>query len=352
MSLNLLQSLAGVSVEWLLYSLVEGTALAVLVWFLLRLLPRRNSGTRFLVWFSVLLAIALLPLLRGLWKTGAAPASSTGTITIPASWALAIFAGWALIAALSLARVAVGLWQVRRLRKSCVEIRSQDIDPMVRKVVERFQSARPISLCVSPRVQVPAAIGFLKPAVVVPAWFLEEMSAPELGQVLVHELTHLRRRDDWTNLIQKVLKALLFFHPAVWWLDQKLSLQREMACDDAVLSQTVRQRGYAECLARMAGKSFVKRLALVQAAVSRMRQLSQRVTQILDANRPASTRLWRPAIPLVGAVAAVCGFSAWRAPVLVSVVDDSPATSAQQQKIPISVAPTRVEPAVAVPAKL
>ena len=74
MNLNLLHSLAGVSVEWLLYSLVEGTALAVLVWFLLRLLPRRNSGTRFLVWFSVLLAIALLPLLRGLWKNGAAPA--------------------------------------------------------------------------------------------------------------------------------------------------------------------------------------------------------------------------------------------------------------------------------------
>src|SRR5436305_1762094 len=118
-----------------------------------------------------------------------------------------------------------------------------------------------------------------------------------------------------------------------------------MACDDAVLSLMVRPREYAECLARMAEKSFVKRLALVQAAVSRMRQLSLRVTQILDANRPVSTRLWRPAIPLVVAVAAVCGFSAWRAPVLVSVVDDSPvaAASAQQQRIPFSAPPRAAE---------
>ena len=43
---------------------------------------------------------------------------------------------------------------------------------------------------------------------------------------------------DWTNLLQKLVRAVFFFHPAVWWIENRLSLEREMACDDMVLAQT------------------------------------------------------------------------------------------------------------------
>ena len=95
----------------------------------------------------------------------------------------------------------------------------------------------------------------------------------ELNSILIHELAHLERRDDWTNLAQKVLRALLFFHPAVWWVERQLSLEREMACDDVVLSRTANPRAYAECLVTVAERSLMRRgLALAQAAVSKMRQ--------------------------------------------------------------------------------
>lgn len=331
--LDALHALARISVEQMLYCLIEGTLLACLVGVLLRMLPRRNSGTRFVVWFSALLAMLILPFLSGAAKTAMVNSAQSGTakpaLVISSSWSLYIFAAWAVIAALGLARVAVGIWQLRRLRRDCTEIPLIDLEPSIRGMLQEFQGSRAVSLCVSDQVQVPTAIGFSKPAVVVPAWLLHEVGTAELKQVLFHELTHLRRRDDWTNLIQKIVKAVLFFHPSVWWIEAKLSLEREMACDDAVLARTLNAHDYAQCLTKMAEKSFLRRqIIMAQAAVNRMRQLSLRVTQILDANRPGSTRLWWPAVPLVMMVASVCIVPGRQASSLIAFADDAqPAVS-------------------------
>jgi beta-lactamase regulating signal transducer with metallopeptidase domain len=51
----------------------------------------------------------------------------------------------------------------------------------------------------------------------------------------------------------------LIFHPVVWWLDSKLTLEREMACDDMVLRRTENPNAYARCLATLAEKSFARR---------------------------------------------------------------------------------------------
>jgi hypothetical protein len=176
---------------------------------------------------------------------------------------------------------------------------------------------------------VPAAIGFFKPAVVIPTWSLEELSPAELNAVLLHELAHLQRWDDWTNLAQKLLRAVFFFHPAVWFVESKLSLEREMACDDVVLAATSSPRAYAECLVSLAEKSFVHRgLALAQAAVSRMRQTTLRVSQILDGNRPGTTGVWKPAVGLLAAFSVVTVVSVSQAPELVAFKDKVPEISA------------------------
>lgn len=331
-SVDTLHLFARLSVERMVYSLVEGTALVLVVGLLLRFLPRRNSGTRFVIWFSTLISLLLLPLIGHSFIhsfTSAAGAVTTQTpaalITIPSAWTLYLFFAWMAIATVSLARVAAGLWQVRRLRRNCVEIEPERLSPELREILEGCRNSRPVALCVSQEIQVPTAIGFLHPAVVLPSWLMDDLPPAEIKQVVLHELTHLRRRDDWTNLAQKLVKAFLFFHPSVWWVEQRLSLEREMACDDAVLAQTASAREYAVCLTRMAEKSFTRRqMALAQAAVDRMRQLSLRVAQILDRNRPGSTRLWKPAVPLVATAAMVCVFSAGHAPELVSFSGDQP----------------------------
>jgi beta-lactamase regulating signal transducer with metallopeptidase domain len=334
-----LQSLAQLSAERILNCTVEGMIVATLAWLVLRTLGPQNSGTRFAVWFAALSGIAALPLLGG-WASHGTDLAKRSQITMPASWALYIFAAWLVMAAAGLLRVGVGFWHLHRLRKNCVPVDFAALDPMLRKTLEEFDSPRAVTLCTSEQLRVPTAIGFTKPLVVIPSWTMQDLSTAELNAILLHELAHLRRRDDWTNLVQKILGALLFFHPAVWWIEKKLALEREMACDDLVLAQTANPRAYAECLVALAEKSFLRRgLALAQAAVDRLRNVSLRVSQILDAKRPSATRVWRPAPVLVTGVSLACLIALSQMPTRLVSFDDnralaaaSPAASSEAQR--------------------
>ncbi|MGE5322912.1 MAG: M56 family metallopeptidase [Actinomycetota bacterium] len=317
-----LQSLYAIGFERLLSSLVEGSLLVAGVALGMRFVPRNSSRAKFVVWFSALVATALLPLVDLKLAGSAGAASAGGLVTLPLSAAIWVFSGWALLACIGLMRVMAAMWQVHRLRQESTEVSRERLGRELTEIVEEFSKSRHVSVLVSQRVQVPTAVGFFNSAVVLPEWMLQEAGGEELKHVLLHELAHLRRHDDWTNLIQKLVKALLFFHPAVWWMDRELSMQREIACDDTVLAQTASPRTYAECLARVAEKNFMRRqIALAQAAVNRMRQLSVRVGRILDPNRAESTKSWKPAIPAVVALALISGVSVSSAPELVTVGD-------------------------------
>jgi len=387
---------AEMSVERLLNGVAEGMVIAFFAWLLLRVIGRRNSGTRFAVWFCALLAIALAPFVE---SSGHVVVHPTAAVTMPRAWSLYLFAAWATIASIGLARVVAGFWHLRSIRHSCravegsalavsaakaaasneartaslkrcpdtsveaapiqhsvldndsaVDIEAPAISDGVpateaanindgvlhRKAALRMvaldpalmrsltQSGRSIELCVSEELQVPTAIGLVKPAIVIPAWALRELSPAELNAVVLHELAHLRRWDDWTNLAQKVLRALFFFHPAVWWVENRLSLEREMACDDMVLAQTANPRAYAKCLVSLAEKNLLRRgIALAQAAVGRMRHTSLRILQILDARRSNSARIWKPAPWVIAGFSVACLATAAHAPRLVAFGDSA-----------------------------
>ena len=155
--------------------------------------------------------------------------------------------------------------------------------------------------------------------IVIPTWALRELPAEELNIILLHEFAHLRRWDDWTNLLQKVVRAVFLFHPAVWWIDSRLALEREMACDDAVLAETANPHGYAKCLIGLLEKSFARRgWTMAQAAVHRAREASLRVAQILDARRSHAGHVWKPALGIVAAFSLVCLVLVPRVPEFVS----------------------------------
>ncbi len=324
-----LNAIAQASTVQIVDCLVEGTLVAIFTGSVLSVIRRQSSVTRFAVWFSALMAIAVLPLFAGSFGSHVAPSSFAAAerpaVILPGTWALYLFGVWIAVAAWHLAGVARGLWHLYALRKSCVAIDPATLDPLLQNTLARNQCPRKIALCTSDLAQVPTALGLAKPAIVIPAWVMRELSPSELNQILLHEIAHLRRWDDWTNLAQKLVKALFFFHPAVWWIERKVSLEREMACDDAVLAETASPRAYAECLAHLAEKTLIQRsIALAQAALGKVRQTSLRVAQILDANRPAGNgRSWKPAVSLVAVFAATCVLGISRAPRLIAFSDSA-----------------------------
>jgi len=325
------QTIAQVAIGRVLNSFPEGLFIALAAWAILRLSPRQNSGTRFAVWFVALLAVAALPVAGPLWMGGAATghlAAPVGVgrplITLPGPWGVLLFMVWALAACVAMLRLASGLWRLRGLRRNCIAIDPSELDASTRKVVADFSSSRTVTLATSENVRVPAAIGFFKPMVVIPAWALRELPAEELNIILLHEFAHLRRWDDWTNLLQKVVQAVFVFHPAVWWIESRVSLEREMACDDVVLAQTANPRGYAQCLIGLLEKSVARRgWAMAQAAVNRAREASLRLARILDANRTNSRHVWKPALGLIGAFSLLCVMVVPRSPQFVGFVSTS-----------------------------
>ena len=161
-----------------LNSLPVGIALALLTSILLRFTRRAGSSARFAVWLSALMALPLLAFLPsgspGLFSFHERPG-----LTVPASWAIPALAVWATVAALILARIAVGIWRIRRIRQSCVPMAKEKLNPAILSWLGHARSSRKIAVCTSNLVHVPAAIGFLKPAIVVPAWALTDLSSDQ-----------------------------------------------------------------------------------------------------------------------------------------------------------------------------
>ena len=321
-----LHSLARLASERVLNDAVAGLMLTFLAWALLRLLPRTNARTRVAVWFSVLTAIPTLSLFGLLL----ADSSQVGAISphrlmIPESWALYGFLAWAIVAAVALLRIGFGLWRIRRMRQACSPGDLAALPAKVQEVVTRFQRQRAALLLESKSARVPMAVGFFRPAVILPTWTLQELPASELRAVLLHEFAHLSRWDDWTNLFQKILRSLFFFHPALWWLDRRLALDREMACDDMVLAATEDAHEYARCLVDIAEKSVVRRsLVLAQAAVHHLQHMAARINQILDGNRSRSTRISRLALGSVTGLAAACLIGVLHSPTIIAFEDVAP----------------------------
>lgn len=294
-------------VERVINSLPEGLLIAVGAWLLLRLRGRHNSGTRFAVWLIALLGVLALPFLGGISRAEHFfPGShSHSEFTIPSFWAWAFLSVWIPVAVAALARLVAGLWQIAQIRRGCTEINPVDLDPQLRQHFE--QTKMPVRLLISDKVRIPAALGFIKPAIVLPAWTLREFTPADLQPILIHELAHLRRYDGWTNLFQKAARALFFFHPAVWWIDARLSLEREMACDDAVLNVTGNPRAYAGSLISLLERGVERHgWAMAQAAVARAREASHRIARILRVGTSATTGIAAHALGLAAALSIVC----------------------------------------------
>ena len=330
-----MMNFAQLAVERVLNSLPEGLLIAFSAWLLLRIMGRQNSGTRFAVWLIALAGVVAVPVLGGLGfgyqALPAAIAHARPEIAVSAFWAVAFFVLWSAIAAVALARVIAGVWQVRQIRSSCTEISVSDVDASFQELLATAR--RPVRLLVSDKARVPAALGFRNPAVVLPSWMLHDLTAADLRPILIHELAHLRRHDDWTNLLQKTVRAVLFFHPAVWWIDARLSLEREMACDDAVVAATGNARAYAGCLIDLLEKAGARRgWAMAQAAVARARDASVRIARILRVGPAATTRVGRAAIGVAASLSLACAGVALFTPRLVEFVPMQTTSTARLTK--------------------
>jgi len=304
----------------LLAAVWQGILLAAAAWLGLRLLPKTPAAVRFAIWFGVFLLVAALPVIA-LWpKAGGVARSGGGPwLSLDSRWSLAIAAVWAGASLLRAATLAVAAFRVRALWKRAQPVELNGPFPTdrvetttnPRTVISTeakrsgetcnctattlsdsiLKRARRAEVCVSDEVDRPSVIGFFAPKTLIPRWLLERLTPAELEQIVLHEAGHLRRADDWMNLLQKLALVVFPLNPALAWIERRLCFERELACDEQVLRDSAQQAGastaYAACLValaeyRMGRRGLTPGLALgFWGTLGRESELAQRVGRIL-----------------------------------------------------------------------
>jgi len=167
----------------------------------------------------------------------------TGMVWLVEAWFLGVIL-------LSL-RTAGGLLVIARMRR-------KEIKPVARALYEkclalqrRMGLGRVIQYCECFRLEAPAVLGWFRPVVLLPARALTGLSEDQIAAVIAHELAHIRRLDCFVNLFQIAAETLLFYHPAVWWVSQRIRAERENCCDDEALTVCGDALNYARALALM-----------------------------------------------------------------------------------------------------
>jgi beta-lactamase regulating signal transducer with metallopeptidase domain len=141
----------------------------------------------------------------------------------------------------------------------------------------RMGLERTIRYCECQWLQAPAVIGWFRPVVLLPLTALTGLSEDQLRSIIAHELAHIQRFDAFVNAFQIAVETLLFYHPAVWWLNRRIRVEREHCCDDAAVSLCGNPVEYARALTLMEEW----RSAPVLAMAANRGPLSDRIFRVL-----------------------------------------------------------------------
>jgi beta-lactamase regulating signal transducer with metallopeptidase domain len=326
----------------LLAASVRITLLAIVVGALLAVLRIRSGATRHAAWFTVVVAMLLMPVLPRVVPgysivvpqarlevfTGSQPApgtrssatatpplplvaavdvalasqsstqlpvaetrpDSSGAVAAPgaAPWWLRVLAALSVgVTAALLLRLAAGFWIARSLL--------------------RRSTSLGLGLRESPVVMTPVTVGVLRPQVLLPAAW-REWPDVTVAAVLAHERAHVTRRDPLTALVARVNRCVFWWHPLAWWLERAVARAAEQACDDQALRAVGHPHAYADVLVQMAAAAQRAGGRISWAAVGvDGHSLGRRIDRVLNGQTGATTRArrWAVAAGAIGAVAVI-----------------------------------------------
>ena len=313
----------------------QGAAVALGLALCLRLAPRSPARHRFALWaagFGALVGLQILPLVAHFIPvhlkvaTGSAfPAVASAAASHPwlqlqlnAEWSLLIASLWLAASLYRAGDLAVHSLHLRKLWRSATPAQ---IEPAsLPRSLSRI-SGRRLQICTSRDLERPSVIGFFAPRILIPDWLFSRLTPGELDQIILHETEHLRRRDDWTNLLQKLCLVLFPLNPGLAWIERRLCREREMACDDGVIGITRAPRAYAACLASLAERGLQRRAGALSLGAWHARpELVRRVHSILRRKHALSPLAARAVVAAVGCVLLAGATALARCPRLIAFV--------------------------------
>ncbi len=156
---------------------------------------------------------------------------------------------WSVGCILALLPLLIGTWRVERMRRRSLAVNHSTWRRLLSQVASCMRLQSPVELKSSEQVAGPLAGGVWRPFVLLPQ---SHADWPEdrCHSVLLHELAHIARRDVQKQWLACLACAIFWMHPLAWLAAWRLRVERERACDDAVLSLGTRPSDYSQHSAR------------------------------------------------------------------------------------------------------
>jgi len=276
----------------------QGCVVAVACGVMLRVLERARANVRYVVCWTALLFIVALPGLPSL-QSSAAALDAVGTVpdrpivSLPVAWwtsTLAMLALWMAWASVHVVRFVAAIVAIRRARA-----RSRAFPSQVESLLPHWccvrSTGRRATLVLSDSVTTAAVLSWGTPTIAVAPSLVRSLDPGELDRVLIHEWAHVQRRDDVVQIVQIIVRLIAGWHPALWWIDRRLHVEREIACDEMTIAIAGSPKFYAACLMKVASVIGKPHAMLTAPAVLTPSSLSARVMKILSPH-PSIAPLW------------------------------------------------------------
>jgi len=268
--------------------------------------PALDAKRRYRLWWLTLAAILAAPVLSvlvGSAFTGRDASTTAAPVALPAGAEAStplVIAIWALFSVVAVLRVVVALGQVRRAQRSCSPFPVERASKLRHWNTVREGSITRLAL--SKDVRSAAVLGVRSPVIAVNPQVVLALDDEELDQIVVHEWAHVERHDHCLNALEHFILAVFGIHPAIWWVGRQLRLEREVACDDRVVSIVGSRKRYAACLLKLRTLAGPGADALPAPAALSTSQLTTRIHRLLDGPRQSSARRFRLAGSLGAAI--------------------------------------------------
>ena len=299
----------------LLNWLVQGVIVAIAAAAGLRLMPASSAAARYgFIWAAYLLVLALpvLPLVAiGAIDVPAvelAPIPADPVLTMPAAWwtspvlVIGLLSVWSVFQGTRLVAAAAAMRHAKRHARPC----PRDVLTALPHWSHVNATGRPTRVVLSKHVRFAAVLGCGSPIIALAPELIQQLSVADLDRVLVHEWAHVQRRDDVMQFVQRIVRTLVGWHPAAWWLQRQLEFEREAACDEIAVTVTGSTKAYAACLTTLAALPQAPVRSLPVLAAVSPSTLRRRLVRILALPSVAATRRRRAAtLCAAGALAAV-----------------------------------------------
>lgn len=156
---------------------------------------------------------------------------------------------WLATITLLASKLLIEITTVNRLPQQSTVIPSDALQTRFVELAKQLNLKITPRLLISLKVEVPMAIGWLKPVVLLPASMISGLNSTQLEMLILHELAHIRRHDYLVNFLQTLVEILLFFHPAVLWVSKQMRNEREYCSDDIAVQHCGDAIAYAHTLA-------------------------------------------------------------------------------------------------------